>query len=304
MEQGEEDGGEESRATLKSDAAVDAATAVASSERNALLLGWVRLALDPPADGAETAPREDGLQQGDAQPRGEGPLDRRNGESDRAVARGGGALKDGHTAAEGATSEAREGETCLQGARIHGATSEAREGARNGGETCPQRVRAHEATNKAREGKRKEERNTCPQRGRTHEATSEAREGARVEDETSRQRAGTREARREGTNKRQPEQNTPTPTPTQKHNKARRVGPSGTLVTPATSPREAVPRVWVGEGKAETRGTTGSPRVLTAGSGRVWFHIPSARLAKELPESWVAFSGVSGGILADVRVRW
>lgn len=37
-----------------------------------------------------------------------------------------------------------------------------------------------------------------------------------------------------------------------------------------------------------------------AGPGSIWFHAPSARLATELPRDWVAFSPISGGILADV----
>lgn len=45
---------------------------------------------------------------------------------------------------------------------------------------------------------------------------------------------------------------------------------------------------------------TGASEVLPAGPGHVWFHVPSARLVEELPTNWVAFSGVSGGILADV----
>lgn len=36
--------------------------------------------------------------------------------------------------------------------------------------------------------------------------------------------------------------------------------------------------------------------------GRVWFHVPSATLVKELPVDWVAFARVSGGILADVSL--
>ena len=36
------------------------------------------------------------------------------------------------------------------------------------------------------------------------------------------------------------------------------------------------------------------------GCSRLWFHVPSARLVVEVPEEWVAFAPVSGGILADV----
>lgn len=43
-------------------------------------------------------------------------------------------------------------------------------------------------------------------------------------------------------------------------------------------------------------------RVLRAGPGQVWFHVPSARLVRELPEAWVAFARISGGVLADVSI--
>lgn len=54
------------------------------------------------------------------------------------------------------------------------------------------------------------------------------------------------------------------------------------------------------ECQAEGGGTAEWSEALPAGPGHVWFHVPSARLVGELPTSWVAFSGVSGGILADV----
>ncbi|CAM9911722.1 unnamed protein product, partial [Scytosiphon promiscuus] len=56
----------------------------------------------------------------------------------------------------------------------------------------------------------------------------------------------------------------------------------------------------VGEGGQATT-PTGFPRggVLRAGLNHGWFHVPSARLATELPKEWVAFADVSGGILAD-----
>ena len=39
---------------------------------------------------------------------------------------------------------------------------------------------------------------------------------------------------------------------------------------------------------------------LAAQPGHVWFHAPSGRFVERLPEAWVEFSRVSGGILADV----
>lgn len=74
-----------------------------------------------------------------------------------------------------------------------------------------------------------------------------------------------------------------------------------TIRTPPKVPRP--PRSTTddrGEGRAAL--STGSPRggVLRAGPNTVWFNVPSARLATELPEEWVAFADVSGGILADV----
>lgn len=50
-----------------------------------------------------------------------------------------------------------------------------------------------------------------------------------------------------------------------------------------------------------TRDGSGTGLVgVGGGFGGVWFHAPSASLVKELPEAWVAFDRVSGGILADV----
>lgn len=54
------------------------------------------------------------------------------------------------------------------------------------------------------------------------------------------------------------------------------------------------------EGSGASEGIRQGISMIQAERGSVWFHIPSATFAKELPEDWVAFAGVSGGILADV----
>lgn len=67
-----------------------------------------------------------------------------------------------------------------------------------------------------------------------------------------------------------------------------------------TSARNAVvPEASVPKGSVVKEGVTegGMPQV---GCGRLWFHVPSARLVADVPEDWVAFAPVSGGILADV----
>lgn len=70
--------------------------------------------------------------------------------------------------------------------------------------------------------------------------------------------------------------------------------------TDANASQAVTPLPGAREDQAEGGATAEWSGVLSAGSGHVWFHIPSARLVEELPTSWVAFSGVSGGILADV----
>lgn len=41
--------------------------------------------------------------------------------------------------------------------------------------------------------------------------------------------------------------------------------------------------------------------VLAARPGHVWYHAPSGRLLEDgLPQEWIEFSRISGGILADV----
>lgn len=60
-----------------------------------------------------------------------------------------------------------------------------------------------------------------------------------------------------------------------------------------------VPRAR-GGGKGGEEEAAGEATVPHAIPGHVWFHAPSAKLVTELPENWVAFSHVSGGILADV----
>lgn len=55
----------------------------------------------------------------------------------------------------------------------------------------------------------------------------------------------------------------------------------------------------------ERRGRTATKRethVVLADPDQVWFHVPSARLVSELPEEWVAFTRISGGVLADVSI--
>lgn len=219
-EEEEEGGNKEPGVMLERGVAADAGNATAVSlERNAFLLGWVRLALAPPPAGAaaETTPQGDGRE--DAQPPRERAIDSDHGESDGGLAQGGGApRRNGHAAEKVVNDE-------------------------------------------------------------THETTGEARDW---------------------NSRRQQEQKKTT---THNMNKTRE-GPSA-ATPPTITPREetAPPSLRVGEDEAE-RGattTTESQRVLRAGRGHVWFHVPSARLATELPESWVAFSGVSGGILADVR---
>lgn len=54
-----------------------------------------------------------------------------------------------------------------------------------------------------------------------------------------------------------------------------------------------------GDGRPEGAFSKKDP-VVVADPGSIWFHAPSASLARALPKHWVAFSSVSGGILADV----
>ena len=74
--------------------------------------------------------------------------------------------------------------------------------------------------------------------------------------------------------------------------------PAGVGSSQEASPPLLGAREYRAEGGRTVEGARSG--FLPASPGHVWFHVPSARLLEELPASWVAFAGVSGGILADV----
>lgn len=72
-----------------------------------------------------------------------------------------------------------------------------------------------------------------------------------------------------------------------------------TMMTEKTKMDGTPSKLRHGEGRPEGALSKKGPVVL-ADPGSIWFHAPSASFARELPKHWVAFSSVSGGILADV----